>query len=696
MANLSIKSKLLVILLAVSVLSIAVVASLNYYTCYKSLRENTFSHLTSVRASRADQIEQFIERLRTETRVIGASGVVSDAARELIAAYRALDGVAVDPAVDEAVRAYYIEQYLPALAKAMNVEPELAELLPNSRAARYLQYTYIAKNPFPFGERSRMDGADVPSAYAAVHERVHPALRRIVEDLGFIDGYIADIETGAIVYSVEKEVDFGTRLSDGPYGHSNLGALFRKLQAVPDRGAVLIVDFEEYRPTRGRPSAFVGTPVYAGGRLIAALMLQLSDVAIDRVMTGDQQWEKQGLGKTGETYLVGPDHLMRSNSRFLLQEPERYTEQLREAKVPETEIARMLEHKSSILIQRSRSYASEQALAGNEGTGVVLGYRGIEMLGSWAPLEVAGLQWGIVAKIDREEAYAPMTHMARDTLIQTLVIVLVITLAVMFLATSFVRPVNDLIDRVRRARAGAADFGAEADSQDELGDLSRSFRELIDSVRKQTRLLEEATHKNEALLRNVMPRGVAERVQVGQDEIIENIDDVTVVFAELRGLAEYTRATSDSTSVAALKKLIVAFDDAARERGVEPIRTVGDTYLAATGLSQPLLDHRRRSVDFAIAARRIVHVFNREANARLGVTVGIASGPVVVDAMGRGQFMFQLWGTAVIAADHAMDCGDTDEIIVDRSVYDGLRDQYEFVPVERSDEVPLWKLATHD
>ena len=541
-----------------------------------------------------------------------------------------------------------------------------------------------------------MDGSDDPSPYGAVHARFHAGLVRIVTELGFINAYIADIETGAIVYSVTKEVDFGTQLMDGPYTHSNLGALFRKLQTLPDRGSVLVVDFERYRPTRGTPSSFLGTPIYSGGRAIAVLMLQLSDIAIDRVMTGNREWEKQGLGKTGETYLVGPDQLMRSNSRFLLEDPERYAAQLRANKIPEQDVARIVEHNSSILTQRIQSYASEQALAGNEGTGVVSGYRGIPMLGSWAPLDVAGLHWGIVAKIDRDEAYAPMAHMARDTLIQTLVIVLVITIAVMLLATSFVRPVNDLINRVRLARAGNADMGVVTESTDEIGDLARSFRELIDGVRKQTRLLEEATSRNQALLRNVMPKGLAERVQSNPHEIIERIEDVTVVLAELRGLAEYTHATSDATSVAALKQLIVAFDHAANERGVEPIKTVGDTFLAACGLSQPLLDHKRRSIDFAIAARRIVRNFNRDTDARLGLTVGVGSGPVVVDAMGQGQFMFQLWGHAVIAADFAMDSGGVDDIVVSRSVHDGLADQYRFEPFAQSGDVPLWRLIADD
>jgi class 3 adenylate cyclase len=213
-------------------------------------------------------------------------------------------------------------------------------------------------------------------------------------------------------------------------------------------------------------------------------------------------------------------------------------------------------------------------------------------------------------------------------------------------------------------------------------------------VQKQTRLLDEATTQNQRLLENVMPKGMAQRVRVGQGEITEQIEDVTVVFAELKGLAEYTQATSDSESVAVLKRLITAFDEAAQRHGVERIKTVGDTYLAVTGLSQPLLDHMRRTVEFARAARTIVADFNREKNSHLGLTVGIGSGPVVADVMGQGQFLFQLWGAAVIAADHAMDCGAVNDIVVTRIVRDGLADQYTFEPLQTSTSgVPLWTLA---
>lgn len=697
MANLSIKSKLLVMLLAVSLFSIGVVASLNYYTCYQALQTAVFSHLTSLRASRADQIEQFIERLRIETGVIGGSAVSTEAARAFIDAYRKLDGVAIDPSMDAGLREFYEKTFIPPLAKGTDSEPELNALLPETPQARYLQYYYLAKSPFPLGQMDGMMKAADASAYTAIHEQFHAPLRRLALALGFMDAYLVDIETSEIVWSMMKEPDFGTRLSDGPHSHGNLADLFRRVQRAPDRGVVKVEDFAAYRPSLGQPSAFVATPVFEGGRPIAVLILQLSADAIDRVMTGGRNWERDGLGKTGETYLVGSDMLMRSNSRFLIESPDTYEKRLRTSNASEADIRLILQHGSTILLQKVQSFAAEQAVAGKEGTGITLGYGGNEVLASWGPLHVAGLDWGIVAKIEREEAYMPMQHMARDTLIQTLVIVLIISLVVMFLATSFVRPVNELIARVQLARAGKTDIPPSAETTDEIGDLARSFRELIGSVQKQTRMLEAATSENQQLLENVMPKGLAQRVRVVQGEITERVEDVTVVFAELKGLAEYTQAVSDTESVTTLKRLIAAFDEAASRYGVERIKTVGDTYLAVTGLSQPLLDHMRRTAQFALAARTIVRDFNREKATHLGLTVGIGSGPVIADAMGHGQFLFQLWGAAVIAADHAMDCGAVDEIVVTRAVRDGLADQYTFKPLPaETTDVPLWTLEARD
>ncbi|MCB1729489.1 MAG: adenylate/guanylate cyclase domain-containing protein [Halieaceae bacterium] len=695
MANLSIKSKLLVMLLSVSLFSTAVIASLNYYATHQALQASEFMHLTSLRTARTAQIEQLLNRLVLETQA-NSEGVAVDAARAFVDAFRQLetDTLELDPAKEAALRQFYREQILTALAEDSGAKVELNTVYPEPLVARYLQYEYIANNPFPFGEREGMIRAEDGSAYSRAHEKFHARLSELFLGLGYSNVILIDIETGAVVYTARKYISFATSLSDGPYSHGNLADLFRSMQRSPDRGRVEIVDFQRHRARRGIPTAFMGTPLFSDGRPFALLALELPVDEIDRVMTGDRHWARDGLGKTGEVYLVGPDLRMRSNSRSLIETPETFVEQELKLRMPADEIERILRQQSTILNMEVDSLAAKQALAGEEGTAAMVGYLGADILASWSPLRVAGLDWGLVAKMDTDEAFAPLHKMARNMLIQALLILLLITLVVMMLATSFVRPVNDLIARVQQARSGNTDVSFATETGDEIGDLSRSFSELIAGVRKQTRLLEDATLQNQQLLENVMPKAMAKRLRVNQGDFCETVEDVTVVFAELRGLADYTLATSDNESVAALKRLIGAFDEAAARHGVERIKTVGDTYLAVTGLSLPLLDHTQRSVEFARTAREIVLNFNREQGTQLGLTVGIGSGPVIADVMGQGQFLFQLWGAAVIAADHAMDCGEINDIIVTRAVRDNLADQYAFEPIAVPDsEIALWKLV---
>ena len=275
-------------------------------------------------------------------------------------------------------------------------------------------------------------------------------------------------------------------------------------------------------------------------------------------------------------------------------------------------------------------------------------------------------------------------HMARDTLIQTLLILLVITLVVMFLATSFVRPVNDLIARVQLARTGKTDMTFAAESTDEIGDLARSFRELIDSVQKQTRMLEEATSENQLLLENVMPKGMAQRVRFGQGQITEQIDDVTVVFAELKGLAAIHAGDVRHR---------IGCDAEAADRGVRRGRRAtrcrtdqdGRRYVSGRdrSVAAAARSHAPHGRVRAVGARDRRRLQSREEREprldrwyrfRTGHCRRDGSGAVPVPAVGR-------------RGDRRRSCDGLrrpNEIVVTRAVRDGLSDQYAFKPLQAS------------
>ncbi len=112
-----------------------------------------------------------------------------------------------------------------------------------------------------------------------------------------------------IVYSVSKDVDFATSLVDGPYANTNFGKAFREAAALSAADAVVLKDYEPYKPSYEAPASFAASPILAKGETIGVAVMQMPIEPINEIMT-----DRSGLGETGETYLVGSDNLMRSDS----------------------------------------------------------------------------------------------------------------------------------------------------------------------------------------------------------------------------------------------------------------------------------------------------------------------------------------------------------------------------------------------
>ncbi len=278
-------------------------------------------------------------------------------------------------------------------------------------------------------------------------------------------------------------------------------------------------------------------------------------------------------------------------------------------------------------------------------------------------------------------------------MIQTLVILVVITLLVMLLANSFVRPVNDLIARVRRFGAGDESVEFDRDGSDEIGDLATSFRELVESARKQTRMIEKVSRENERLLANMLPERFVHKLQRGSEEARETIPEVSVIFAELRGLPEITHSRSADVCLSLLSEFLAAADSAARRHSAERVKTMGDTYLAAVGLSSPLLDHVPRAVEFARELKNWVATVAQTYEVKLDLIVGISAGPVITNLSHDRELMFQIWGKAVIEADFARDEAEPGQIVVNDAVRDALAAKYPFEALPGERAVALWVLA---
>ncbi len=439
------------------------------------------------------------------------------------------------------------------------------------------------------------------------------------------------------------------------------------------------------------------SPVGENGHLDGVLAMQFPITKVKELMTIGGQWETAGLDKTGETFLVGPDDLMRSDSRLLLEDPERYRTDVVEAGTPPEVADEAVRLGSTVLIQPASSDAAEFAQRGRTGTKVGRDYLGHETLKSYAPLDLPGLDWAVIAKIDTAEAFAPVSAFTRTLVLSTAGIIFVVCLAAMLLARLFVRPIGRLEAGAQKISAGDYGVNIPVVSRDEFGDLTAAFNTMSRNLAIKEDLLTEQRRENDRLLRSLMPEPVVQRYREGEETIAQDHQNVTVIFADIVGLDELSRTLSSERLLEIVNRLNRQFDAAAENLGVEQVRTLHNGYLASCGLSVPRLDNVRRTVDFAIEMQRIVDRFNAETGHHLSLRAGIDTGTVTSGLVARTTLAYDMWGSAVDLAYQAQSGSPQPGVYVTRRVYDVVRDGLDFTSVGTvtvdGEEQEIWRLV---
>ncbi|MDJ0578252.1 MAG: mechanosensitive ion channel [Xenococcaceae cyanobacterium MO_234.B1] len=469
----------MLILLVVCISSIIAIAYIGYTNGQQALKNSIFNQLISLKESKAYQIETYFQNIRAHIEVMSESPSVVNTMKELKQAYQELEEQPIQSQWNEKLKRYYEQEFLLKLAENVEEKPLLFSYMPSSSASRYLQYHYIANSPNPIEKKNFRQNPLDGSKYSSLHQQIQSIYRNFIVKFGYHNLFLVDTDTGNIVYTVKKEVDFATNLYEGSHSRSNLAEVVRAVQKGNAPGVVAITDFEPYHPSYAAPAAFIASSIFDGADLIGVLVFQISIDEINRVMTGDGNWQRDGLGKSGETYLVGSDYAMRSNSRFLVENKEDYLKMIETKKVSAKELDQIEKFNTSILYQKVNTTPVQKALAGETGTDIAKDYRGVITLSAYRPLDISELDWAIIAQIDRDEAFAPIRAFQHRVLFSTVIIVLLVTAIATIYSHYFVRPIHSLIDGFRKVGKGQTDVVVNVKAKDEFRELSNSFNEKV-------------------------------------------------------------------------------------------------------------------------------------------------------------------------------------------------------------------------
>ena len=694
LSRVSIQSKLLVMLLITSVLSAAVVGYIGYSSGRHSLQASVFDRMTEIRQSQTRQLQSMFSDLTDSLIVYSRGWTGSEAIDAFIGGFNQLGNAQIDPAQQQSIVNYYNDVFAKAEDAQTGHTVNVDALLPTSNAQRYLQAYYTAPVADP-NAAIKVDDAHDGSAWSAANARFNDFFREIVTRFGFEDALLIDPQ-GNIVYSAYKSVDLGSNILTGPYRGGLLTDAYTKAMRSNDVDYVGVTDFGDYQPA-DEPTAWMVSPVGSESRIDGVLALQFPISKINKLMTMDKRWEESGMGKTGETFIVGPDDLMRSDSRLFLEDPQRFVGDVVKAGTPPDVAQDAIRQKTTTLVQPVATEATRLAQQGQRGTLITRDYLGHQTLQAYGPVGIPGLHWTVIATIDTSEAFAPVAAFTRKLVLSTAVIIFVVCLAAMLLARLFVRPIRRLEAGAQRISSGDYDVNLPVLSRDEFGELTATFNDMSRNLAIKDELLTEQRRENDRLLLSLMPEPVVQRYREGEQTIAQDHQNVTVIFADIVGLDELSAELDSEHVLEIVNELVRQFDAAAENLGVEQVRTLHNGYLASCGLSVPRLDNVRRTVDFAIEMQRIIGRFNTEMGRDLKLRAGIDTGAVSSGLVGRTSLAYDLWGQAVNLAYQVQSGAPQPGIYATTQVYEVMRDSRQFasagtITVDGTEQ-QVWRLS---
>ncbi|MDQ6961709.1 MAG: response regulator [Mariprofundaceae bacterium] len=419
--NLSLKLR--VVMIGLTIFAVLSSGILTYFlassSADKMAREMAFSQLEATRSAKTMEIEDYFHGISKQLLSLANSLMVIEAMTTFIEAEKKakheLKSLENLSEMHQAVEKYYKQDFSwQYIKKNPTTKPyQISKILGTmDDSATVLQYDYIA-NKNPLGQKDKLNGVDnihteplQHSEHKKAHEKYHFHLRQIQQYMGYYDLFLIEPTEGRVIYSVFKEVDFGTRLKGGPWANTGLAQAYRSAMQLHGNKEVGLTDMARYTPSYEAQSIFLSAAIEHEGTFLGVLVVQIPISEINRVMTNNFNWEKAGGGQTGESYLVGSDLTMRSSSRFHSEDETLFLNHLAQAGVPEKTLKNIQSHHDVIGYLLVDTPATKAAFKGEVSVGEYEDYRNVSVLAAYTPLNIPNLNWVLVSEVDAKEAFA--------------------------------------------------------------------------------------------------------------------------------------------------------------------------------------------------------------------------------------------------------------------------------------------------
>ncbi|WP_409424707.1 MULTISPECIES: methyl-accepting chemotaxis protein [unclassified Pseudoalteromonas] len=455
--SLNLTKKLISAFLVVALVPITIIIIVAINTASNSMTEQVYSRLDAVSEVKQSAVKRYFINIEKKLNALQANPEMANMATKFIEGFND-----ISPSnSSESLNRFYKESFTPKFKQLNPTDTVSSSLLEQMNPKSIeLQSRYLANNPNPIGEKQKLTATEQSDSYEQAHRQYHPYLRDMTNINEFYDIFIIDPTNGNIVYSVYKEVDFATSLQTGPYAKSNLASLFQQLKDSSNPQTIAFADYKQYSPSYNAPASFIGKPIVVDGKTIAILAAQLSIEDINSIMK-----ERDGLGESGETYLVGPEGLMRSDS---------YIDPINHS----VESSFRNPNKGTV-----NTLSVIKALKNEKGQHVISDYNNEMVLSAFAPVNVFNIRWALIAEMDEQEAFESITTLSQQLIIILFITIFIVTIAAYWFARTLTKPIHALADTMKKVeQQGDFSLRATVYSSDEIGESTQAFNTLLDAL----------------------------------------------------------------------------------------------------------------------------------------------------------------------------------------------------------------------
>ncbi|HAS41603.1 MAG TPA: hypothetical protein DCS93_14070 [Microscillaceae bacterium] len=499
-----IRTKLLLNFLGVGIVPLLFLSYLGFWFAEDLLKDKNFEQLNAIRESKRQTIEEYFQLVRNEIQYLSENQTIINAMQEFKAAFHSPTSLTLTEADKAKLNEFYENRIFRQLGNSIKNIPR-NRLIPQDSIGMFFQRHYLKNIP------SERKG----HPYHEVHDRYHLDIKEFLNKFKYYDILLIDNETGHIIYSVDKEIDFATSLKTGQFAQTNIAKVYQEVKQAREPGFVKTYDFEQYAPSGMKPSMFIGAPIFDGKKNIGSLIFELSTAQIDYTMTNNRKWKQIGLGETGESFILGREGKMRSDARAFLEDPTTFFARLEQSKTDARDLANMKQFRSSILFYTIENEATKDAALQRAGTKLIKNQQGKEMLVSYAPLRLPDLDWYLMTQVNEAEVMAPLNKLKAKVYTGILILLLAIVGTTLFLSRNLSKPIKNLQKATEKIKEGSFDEEIKVHSYDEIGKLAQSFNQMAHTIReKNTKLNLEhqklESSKQELEARQWLSNGVIE------------------------------------------------------------------------------------------------------------------------------------------------------------------------------------------